>query len=172
VAALLGEDSAYRESFANGVMTFTYLDEYDYHRCHFPVSGTIKEVGVIGGSSVSGGVITWNAEARRYLFENSSPNWLLLETRGRVVVETEKHGMVALLPIGMCQMSSVNFEETVKPGVKVNKGESLGYYLFGGSGFVMIFQEAAGFELTARRGVDSCYSHVLMGEEYGRLAQK
>lgn len=172
VAALLGEDSAYRDAFANGVMTFTYLDEYDYHRCHFPVSGTIREVGVIRGSAVSGGVITWSAEARRYLFEGSSPTWQFLETRGRVVVETEKHGLVALLPVGMCQMSSVNFEEAVKPGGRVSKGDRLGYYLFGGSGFVMIFQEKAGFTLTVKRGSDNCYSHVLMGEEYGRLATK
>jgi len=56
----------------------------------------------------------------------------------------------------------------------------LGNFLFGGSDFIMLFQERAGFEITAptedkivtKSGSDhgrrvTTYKHVLMGEEYG-----
>ena len=43
VSVLLG-DSKYANSFKNGKMTHTFLDINDYHRYHFPISGTIKEV--------------------------------------------------------------------------------------------------------------------------------
>ena len=64
----------------------------------------------------------------------------MIETRGCVIIETEKYGLVALLPIGMSQVSSVNFEDTIKVGNAVKKGEMLGYFLFGGSDFIMLFQ--------------------------------
>ena len=44
---IIGRGSAYAGEFANGVLTHTFLDVNDYHRFHFPVSGTIKEVRTI-----------------------------------------------------------------------------------------------------------------------------
>ena len=84
-------------------------------------------------------------------------------------METE-YGLVALLPIGMAQVNSVNFEENVKPGLEVKKGDMLGYFLFGGSDFIMIFQEEANFTLDAPQTEDGqYYQHLLMGERYGRF---
>jgi len=40
-------------------------------------------------------------------------------------------------------LSSVNFEDTVKSGNTVKKGDMLGYFLFGGSDYVMLFQSKA-----------------------------
>jgi phosphatidylserine decarboxylase len=76
---------------------------------------------------------------------------------------------VALLPIGMSQVSSVNFESSVKVGSTVRKGDMLGYFLFGGSDFVMLFQSKVDFQLTAAREESGGYKHLLMGEEYGRI---
>jgi phosphatidylserine decarboxylase len=73
----------------------------------------------------------------------------------------------------MSQVSSVNFSDNVQVGARVEKGDELGYFLFGGSDFIMLFQKDAGFELTVsqeREGDD--YTHVLMGEEYGTLGNK
>ena len=96
----------------------------------------------------------------------------MIETRGCVIIETKEYGLVALLPIGMSQVSSVNFEDTVKPGTTVKKGDMLGYFLFGGSDFVMLFQRKVGFTLTVPQESDRTYQHVLMGEKYGELAIK
>lgn len=170
VKMLLGEDSEYGDAFAGGTLTHTFLDVHDYHRYHFPVGGTIKEVLIIPQDDAVGGEVVWNEESGKYVLHADTPGWQMIETRACVIIETENHGLVALLPIGMSQVSSVNFEDTVKVGAEVKKGDMLGYFLFGGSDFVMIFQKDKGFEMTAtqeREGGD--YSHLLMGEEYGRF---
>lgn len=168
-ADLIGEGSAYRHSFANGTLTHTFLDVNDYHRYHFPVGGTIREVRMIPGDDAAGGTTVWDAKARRYVLDEKTPGWQNIETRGCVIVETEKHGVVALLPVGMSQVSSVNFEDTVRVGHTVKKGDMLGYFLFGGSDYVILFQGKVDFDLTVPRQGAGAYRHVMMGEEYGRL---
>jgi phosphatidylserine decarboxylase precursor len=172
VAALIGEESPYKNSFANGTVTYTYLAENDYHRFHFPVGGTIREVRIIPGDAASGGFITWDAGSKSYVFDTKTPGWQSIETRGCVILETEKYGLVALIPVGMAQISSIHFEETVKPGAAVKKGDLAGYFLFGGSGVVMVFQEKAGFRLTVPQEGAGGFMHVLAGQEYGKLAGK
>ncbi len=172
VAALIGEGSDYRKKFAGGTLTHTFLDVDDYHWYHFPIGGTIKEVRLIPGDEAGGGFITWDAKAKRYMLDANTPGWQNIETRGSVIIETEKYGLVALLPIGMSQVCSVNYSENVKVGSTVKKGDPLGYFLFGGSDFVLLFQKKVGFTLTAPKAKDGTYQHVLMGEEYGRLTTK
>jgi phosphatidylserine decarboxylase len=89
-----------------------------------------------------------------------------------VIIDTEKYGLVALLPIGMSQVSSVNFEDTVRAGNTVKKGDMLGHFLFGGSDFVLLFQGKVDFKLTVPKEGSSAYKHVLMGEAYGKVAIK
>lgn len=171
---LIGEKSEYKDKFAGGIMTHTFLDVHDYHRYHYPVSGVIKEVTMIPQDDAVGGWVTWNPETKTYVLNPDVPGWQMIETRACVIIETKEYGLVALLPIGMSQVSSVNFEDNVKVGATVSKGDMLGYFLFGGSDFVMIFQKDAGFELTAPEDRDNPgeFSHVLMGEEYGRFKGK
>lgn len=172
VAELIGEGSAYRNAFANGTLTHTFLDVNDYHRYHFPVGGTIKEVRTIQSDDAAGGITTWDAKIKRYVLDANTPGWQMIETRGCVIIETKEYGLVALLPIGMSQVSSVNFEDIVKPGTTVKKGDMLGYFLFGGSDFVLLFQSKVGFTLTVPQESDKTYQHVLMGEKYGELTVK
>ena len=88
-----------------------------------------------------------------------------------MIVDTGAAGLVAILPVGMSQVSSVNFEPDVVPGIAVKKGDPLGYFLFGGSDIVMLFQPQAGFTLTAPKNPDDpeSYTHLLMGQAYGKL---
>lgn len=170
---LIGPDSQYRDAFANGKMTHTFLDVHNYHRYHFPVSGVIKEVTYIPQDDAVGGWITWDKESGLYVLNAGLPGWQMIETRACVIVETEEYGLVALLPIGMSQVSSVNFEDTVKVGETVKKGDMLGYFLFGGSDFVMIFQEQAGFEMSAPMDkTGESYKPIEMGQEYGHFTAK
>ena len=62
VAGIIGEDSEYEEMFAKGILTHTFLDVNDYHRYHFPVSGTILEVRKIDALDAVGGIVAWSDE--------------------------------------------------------------------------------------------------------------
>ena len=159
VRDLLGNDSQYRDAFANGVLTHSFLNVNDYHRYHFAVGGTVKErKKVVQNVALE---VAWNSTQNKY-DPIDSTGWQFSQTRGYVIVDTEKYGLVALIPMGMAQVSSVNFEDDVEVGATHEKGDMLGNFLFGGSDFVMLFQERAGFEMTATQG-----NHILMGEEYG-----
>jgi phosphatidylserine decarboxylase len=170
VAALIGEDSAYKNAFANGTLTHTFLDVNDYHRYHFPIGGKVKEVRIILSDTAVGGITTWDAKSKRYILESNTPGWQNTETRGCVIIETKEYGLVALLPIGMSQVSSVNFEKTVEVGNTFKKGDMLGYFLFGGSDFVILFQNKVSFILMSSKQDSGSYKHLLMGEEYGRVS--
>jgi phosphatidylserine decarboxylase len=137
------------------------------------LSGTVKEVRIIEGINPTGGSLLWDQDQKRYRFTPSSVGWQMLETRGCVILETEEFGIVALLPIGMAAVGSVNFENTVKVGARVKKGDPLGYFLFGGSDFIMVFQDKVRFILDAPKQVDNnSYKHLLMGEKLGKLIIK
>jgi len=169
IVKLIGDESPYKNAFANGIMTHTFLDVQDYHRFHFPVSGTIKEIRNIAEQDAVGGIITWDPSIQRYMFDPTVPGWQSIETRGCIVVETKDFGLVALLPIGMSQICSIKFENNLQVGSSVNKGDMMGCFLFGGSDFVMIFQPKAGFILQPTKGMTNGqdFQHMLMGEKYG-----
>lgn len=169
VSELMGP-SRYREAFAGGTMTHTFLDVYDYHCFHFPVSGTIREILNIPGDVAVGGYISWDPESRSYVLNAARPGWQMIEARALVVVETEDYGLVAVMPIGMSQISSVRLEKELRPGMKVKKGDMLGAFYFGGSDIVMLFQKGVKFDLIASRR-DGSYPHLMMGQKYGRLSR-
>jgi phosphatidylserine decarboxylase len=170
VPDLIGPDSAYRHAFAGGTLTHTFLDVHDYHQYHFPMGGTVKEMSIIPADDAAGGIQIWDAQSGKYMLEATEYGWQSIETRGCLVLETGDYGLVALLPVGMSQISSVNYEPALKVGDRVKKGDKLGYFLFGGSDFVLFFQKGADFSLTVPASGDG-YRHILMGEEYGRLSR-
>ncbi len=166
IKQLLGEESSYVNAFAGGTLTHTFLNIDDYHRFHFPVSGIIREVRMIPAQEAAGGITTWDKQNKKYVLNSSEPGWQSIETRACVVLETPEYGLVAVMPIGMSQISSIVLESYLKPGVEVKKGDMLGCFQFGGSDVMMIFQKDVNFSLSVPMN-----GHVLMGEEYGRLSK-
>ena len=73
-------------------------------------------------------------------------------------------GMVAVLPIGMAQVSSVNL--TAEPGAELFKGEEFGFFAFGGSDIVMLF-ESDKVVLEAKIG-----THYNQGRRIGRALKE
>ena len=166
VKDLLAKDSKYKDAFADGVLTHTFLNVNDYHRFHFPVSGIVREMNIIP-QNVSLEV-TWDETKKRYLPIDST-GWQFTQTRGYVILDTKKYGLIALIPMGMAQVSSVNFEKNIIVGSTHKKGDMLGYFLFGGSDFIMIFQKVANFEIQAPKKNSDSFKHIYMGEKYGKL---
>ncbi len=171
VAQLIGPDSAYQDAFKGGTLTHTFLDVNDYHRYHFPVSGRIAELRKIPAVNAAGGVTVWDPEQKRYILIDAVPGWQMIETRDCVIIDTEEYGLVAVLPIGMSQICSCNWEEGLEVGSVVQKGDPMGYFLFGGSDIVMVFQAGVDVEFLARAEGES-YAHLLMGEPYANLTRK
>ena len=164
IAELVGPNSQYRDAFNGGTLTHSFLNVYDYHRYHFPMAGKVMEANLIEADYAVGGTITWNPKTKKYDLFCDTPGWQSIETRGCVILDTPDYGIVALLPIGMMPVSSVNWAPEVKVGAEVTKGQELGHFLFGGSDFVILFQSGISFTLKPQ-----LFSHQLMGEELGRL---
>ena len=156
----------YEGLFHNGTLTHTFLNVGDYHRYHFPIDGTIIDMYKIDAFNAVGGHTSFDPETGRYSFKCSDSSWQARETRDCVILDTD-FGKVACLPIGMSQICSCNFEEGLKVGDKVHKGDPMGYFLFGGSDFVMVFEEKVEFIYLATTG-----QHILMGENYADLKLK
>jgi phosphatidylserine decarboxylase len=70
-------------------------------------------------------------------------------------------GLVAVLPIGMCQLSSVIL--TAEVGVTLRKGEEISYFQFGGSDIIVLFEAKSNVSFTEQPNV-----HYKMGT---RIAQ-
>ena len=163
---LLGPECKYADCFAGGTLTHVFLDVNDYHRYHFPVAGRILEMNRIEGCDAGGGVYRWNPEIKRYWLDSRNPGWESVETRACVILENPELGKVALLPIGMSQICSVNFSEGLAPGVEVAKGQELGYFLFGGSDFVIVFQKGVNFDFKA-----DTEAHIFLGNILGTISR-
>ena len=133
VAKLL-EGSPYQKEFESGIFTHSFLPPDDYHRYHVPVAGEIKEVRNIQGR-------VYMDVARRpdgTLYGIDGETYQIDQERGLIVIDSPEVGLVAVLPVGMCFVSSVNL--TPEVGARLQKGDEFGFFMFGGSDIVMLFQ--------------------------------
>ena len=165
IAQLIGVDSKYKDAFAGGTLTHTFLDVNDYHRYHSPVSGVIRELRRIPGVAAGGGYTLWDDDEKLYYYHNNI-GFQMVETRSCAIIETEDYGLVAMMPIGMSQICSCNWLESLCVGQTVSRGQEMGYFLFGGSDIVMIFQRDINVQLLHSG------DHLLMGEAYAHLTRK
>ncbi|KAE8369287.1 phosphatidylserine decarboxylase-domain-containing protein [Aspergillus caelatus] len=153
--------------YHNGMFMHAFLGPTDYHRQHAPVSGEVIEVRNIqdqvylqvankkGHLSGDRGLvraphmITKRREKLKgghNFYDLDAPDdagYQWCQTRGLVVIQTKDYGKVAVLPIGMAQVSSVVM--TVKKGDLVKKGDNISYFQFGGSDVVVVFEKKVTF---------------------------
>ncbi|MBR1799921.1 MAG: phosphatidylserine decarboxylase [Bacteroidaceae bacterium] len=165
IAQLIGSDSRYKDAFAGGTLTHTFLDVNCYHRYHAPVAGTLRELRRVPGVSAGGGYTMWDNEQKLYYYQNDI-GFQMVETRACAIIETDEYGLVAMMPVGMSQICSVNWVPELCVGQRLQRGDEMGFFQFGGSDIVMLFQ----------RGVEVEIVHdgelTLMGEPYAILHQR
>ena len=125
--ALLG-DAALAEKFAKGTLVLSRLCPVDYHRFHFPAAGIPSETKTIPGPLFSVSPIAL-AQKLAYLWTNE---------RTLTRLETEDFGTILILEIGATCVGSIN--QTYTPGKPVEKGAEKGYFAFGGSSTITIFE--------------------------------
>jgi phosphatidylserine decarboxylase len=131
------DKSPYGEKFKGGKFYHSFLNVNDYHRYHVPVAGIVKEAREITGR------VYLEVEKCDDGSLNADDNtgYQFQQARGLIVIDSTKHvgGYVAVLPIGMAQVSSCNI--TAEVGDWLHKGEEFGYFLFGGSDIIILFDK-------------------------------
>lgn len=148
------DGSPYQDRFRGGLFTHSFLNVNDYHRYHVPVGGTIKEARKIPGK------VTMDVFKKPdgSLDATDGTGYQFTQDRGLIVIDSPV-GLVAVLPIGMAQVSSVTL--TAMGGAALVKGEEFGFFSFGGSDIVTLF-EAGKIHLDAKVG-----THYNQGRKIG-----
>ncbi|MGG7564547.1 phosphatidylserine decarboxylase [Rhodovulum sp. DZ06] len=189
-------DSEHADCFQGGLFCHSFLNTFDYHRLHAPVAGKVLEAKFIPGQvylqvdlqqqdpdAPENGGLANAIIPQRYLNAEDPTGYQFVQCRGLLVLETEAFGKVAVLPMGMAQVSSVVFtgpggvpitltedekagcgylEQVEKLNAKIaavnegrwmEKGEMFSFFQFGGSDCVMVFERRANVSVTAQVGV-------------------
>ena len=151
------EGSKYKDDFAGGIWIHQFLNTTDYHREHASVGGKVLEARVIQGVVYLGvhaepieGDPQGRTTIQRHQVAEDEAGYQFLQTRGLVVIQS-KIGKVAILPMGMAQVSSIVV--TAEKGTTLRKGEEISYFQFGGSDIVVLFERASNVSITAMPGV-------------------
>ena len=168
------KDCPYQKEFDGGLFMHSFLGPNDYHRQHCPVGGKVVWAKNIRGDVYlevnavpipdTDGVKTLvpyrSMDGAANQFDApDTPGYQFAQNRGLVVMDTAI-GLVALLPMGMAQVSSVVL--TAEEGVTLTKGEEISYFQFGGSDIVVVFQRQSNVNITAKEG-----THYKMGTVLG-----
>lgn len=151
------EGSPYKDRFKGGMWTHSFLNTNDYHRQHAPVSGRVVEARVIQGATYVNitaepvpGEDGKNDVKHEQITAPDTAGYEFMQTRGLIIIDSPI-GLVAVLPIGMSNVSSVVI--TAEVGRTLHKGEEISYFQFGGSDYVMVFEESSNVSFTAQPGV-------------------
>ncbi|KZP00337.1 hypothetical protein CALVIDRAFT_476192 [Calocera viscosa TUFC12733] len=132
VQKLLGD--AYKgqaEKYEGGALGIFRLAPQDYHRFHSPVDGTIGPMKYIAGE-----YYTVNPQAIRTSLDVYGEN-----ARKIVPIDSPVFGRVMAVCIGAMMVGSII--TTVKEGENVARGQEFGYFAFGGSTIVLLFEKGA-----------------------------
>lgn len=149
--------SKYTNRFVGGDVLQTFLSGHDYHRWHAPISGTVKEMKIVPAFMFSELLSEGFDESAGTLSQQYEAN---VNTRGLIFIESDDPdlGMVCVIPIGITEISSIKFNEKIKVGSKVTKGQLLGRFSYGGSSLCTVFQPGAIKQFTVvdpEKGVNS-----------------
>lgn len=161
------EGSPYKDRFAGGKWMHSFLGPADYHRQHAPVGGRVLESRDIMGTVYLEVTAVPDPSTGRNKLDGrrvgqfgapDTPGYEFMQNRGLIVIDSPI-GLVAVLPMGMGQVSSVVM--TAEEGSVLRKGEEISYFQFGGSDIVMVFEAASNVCFTAHPGVHYKYGTKL-----------
>jgi phosphatidylserine decarboxylase len=127
LTALLG-DAELASRYADGSLVLSRLCPVDYHRFHFPAGGIPGTTRLIDGPLYSVNPIALRKRLG-YLWTNK-----------RTITElaTGNFGNVLCLEIGATCVGTI--QQTFRSGEPVSKGAEKGYFAFGGSSTITIFE--------------------------------
>ena len=125
----LFESGELAKPYEKGTLVISRLCPVDYHRFHFPVNGFATQPALINGSLYSVNPIA--------LRKNISIFWQ--NKRYLNFLDSPRVGRVAQFLVGATCVGSVTI--TAKLPGEISKGEEFGYFSFGGSTVLTLFEE-------------------------------
>jgi phosphatidylserine decarboxylase len=128
--ALLGDENL-AARYADGSLILSRLCPVDYHRFHFPAAGVPGETRLIEGPLFSVNPIALR-QRLAYLWTNK---------RTITELKSERFGTVLCMEIGATCVGTIH--QTFTPGQPVAKGAEKGYFAFGGSSTLTLFEPGA-----------------------------
>lgn len=140
------------QKYHDGALLIMRLAPVDYHRFHFPISGGLSPNVKINGDYYSVNPFALRKKAEIFC----------LNKREYTILSNSLFGDVIMAEVGATMVGSI--EQTFKGNV-ANKGDEKGYFKFGGSTIVLLFQKniiqidedllintAKGYETTVKMG--------------------
>ncbi|KAJ1307812.1 hypothetical protein OPQ81_001894 [Rhizoctonia solani] len=130
VKRLLGETYAHEApKYDGGALGIFRLAPQDYHRFHSPVDGVVGPMKYIPGE-----YYTVNPQAIRTQLDVYGDN-----ARKIVPIDSPVFGRVMCVCVGAMMVGSI--VTTVKEGEQIARGQEFGYFAFGGSTIVILFEK-------------------------------
>ncbi len=125
------DDKNLASQYSQGTMVIARLCPSDYHRFHFPCDCIPGETKLINGwlYSVNPAAIKKNI----HIFSQNK--------RTLCELETKKFGKVLFMEIGATSVGSIH--QTYTPCIPYPKGAEKGYFSFGASSLILLFQPGA-----------------------------
>jgi len=130
------------DQFVGGTVYQAFLSALNYHRWHSPISGTVVKAFVKQGTYYS----ETEAEGEDPAGPDDSQGYIAhVATRAIIVIECDDPsiGLMAVIQVGMSEVSSCVIRPEIKPGHPVKKGDELGWFQFGGSTYCLVFRPGA-----------------------------
>lgn len=131
------QNDEYTDHFVGGTIYQAFLSALSYHRWHSPVSGVVVKTKIIDG--------TYYSEALSMGFDSAGPNESQsyitdVATRALIFIQADDPviGLMCFMAVGMAEVSTC--EVTVSTGQRINKGDEIGMFHFGGSTHCLIFR--------------------------------
>jgi phosphatidylserine decarboxylase len=121
-------DAALAERFREGTLIISRLCPVDYHRFHFPCGGRVGESRLLNGALYSVSPIALRRRLA-YFWENK---------RVLTRLESPTLGTVLIVEVGATNVGSI--AQTARSGSDVAKGDEKGYFQFGGSTTITLFE--------------------------------
>ncbi len=123
------KDDELAEKYKDGSMVIIRLAPTDYHRFHFPASGEISETKCLKGRYFSVSPVAMK----------KSIEILCQNRRVYSVLKTEEYGDILISEVGAALVGSI--VQTYDPNTTIKKGSEKGYFAYGGSTVVLIFEK-------------------------------
>jgi len=123
------DNAVLAQKYRDGALLIFRLAPVDYHRFHFPVSGNLTSNKKIDGDYYSVNPLALRKKAEIFC----------LNKREYAIISSSLFGDVIMAEVGATMVGSIVQTYT---GSSVKKGEEKGYFKFGGSTVVILFEKS------------------------------